>query len=121
MSNIQEKAEQYAREKLGNWYHIVHSAYEISQCTNGEVSVQDYTAGYNESKRWIPVGERLPELKKSEHWHGLKSDQILVKLKDGNCDIAFAYSCVIDGLKSVCFINKSTACLIIDVIEWREI
>ena len=58
--NIQEKAEQYAREKLGNWRNITHSAYEISQCTNGEVSVQDYTAGYNEAKRWIPVGERLP-------------------------------------------------------------
>ncbi len=67
------------------------------------------------------IDEQISELKKSEHWHGLKSDQILVKLKDGNCDIAFAYSSVIDGLKSVCFINKSTACLIIDVIEWREI
>ena len=58
--NKQEKAEQYARDKLGNWCHVVHSAYEISQCTNGEVSVQDYLAGYNEAKRWIHVGERLP-------------------------------------------------------------
>lgn len=49
MSNILEKAEQYAREKLGNWCHIVHSAYETAQCTNGEVSVQDYLAGYNEA------------------------------------------------------------------------
>lgn len=47
--NSQEKAEQYAREKLGNWCHIVHSAYEISQCTNGEVTVNDYLAGYNEA------------------------------------------------------------------------
>ena len=119
--NIQEKAEQYTNQRLGAWRDIIHSGYSISECTNGEVSVQDYTAGYNEAKRWISVCERLPELKKSEHWHGLKSDQILVKLKDGNCDIAFAYSSVTDGLKSVCFINKSTACLIIDVIEWREI
>ena len=58
--NIQEKAEQYAREKLGNWCHVVHSAYEISQCTNGEITVHDYIEGYNEAKRWIPVGERLP-------------------------------------------------------------
>lgn len=49
MSNIQEKSEQYAREKLGNWCHITHSAYDTSQCTNGEVSAQDYTAGYNEA------------------------------------------------------------------------
>lgn len=45
--NIQEKAEKYAREKLGNWCHVVHSAYETDQRTNGEVSVQDYSAGYN--------------------------------------------------------------------------
>ena len=75
--NIQEKAEQYAREKLGNWCHIVHSAYEISQCTNGEVSTQDYTAGYNEAKRWIPVGERLPV----NHRNG-KSKEILCKYRD---------------------------------------
>lgn len=54
MSNIQEKAEQYAREKLGNWGHIVHSAYEISQCTNGEVSAKDYIAGYYEARRCQP-------------------------------------------------------------------
>ena len=60
--NIQEKAEQYAREKLGNWCHITHSAYVTGQCTNGEISAQDYTEGYNEAKRWIPVGERLPEI-----------------------------------------------------------
>ena len=59
---IQEKAEQYANQRLGAWRDIIHSGYSISECTNGEVSVQDYTAGYNEAKRWIPVGERLPEI-----------------------------------------------------------
>lgn len=47
--SIKEKAEQYAREKLGDWGSVVHSAYETNECTNCEISVQDYTAGYNEA------------------------------------------------------------------------
>ena len=58
--NIQEKAEQYANQRLGAWRDIIHSGYSISECTNGEVSAQDYTAGYNEAKRWIPIEDLLP-------------------------------------------------------------
>ena len=47
--SIKEKAEQYAREKLGDWGSVVHSAYETNECTNSEISVQDYTAGYDEA------------------------------------------------------------------------
>lgn len=113
MSKIQEKAEQYAREKLGNWRHIVHSAYEISQCTNGEVSVQDYTAGHNEAKRWIPVSERLP----CENGH------YLVKVEYSfpkNCKSVIAeFYYKEDGTGY--FVSESTECEIIDVIEWSEI
>ena len=77
--NIQEKAERYAREKLGNWCHIVHSAYEISQCTNGEVSAKDYTAGHNEAMRWIPVGERLPDTFDENNDH----NTVLCKMDNG--------------------------------------
>jgi hypothetical protein len=47
MSNIQENAEQYAREKLGNWCHVAHSGYEIGESTNGEIAVLDFIAGYD--------------------------------------------------------------------------
>ena len=73
--SIQEKAEQYANQRLGSWRDIIHSGYSISECTNGEISAQDYTAGYNEAKRWIPVGERLP------------------------CDLLDIYTCELTGRK----------------------
>ena len=49
--SIQEKAEQYALTK-----------HNQSQCFDSEREqcIEDYAAGYNEAKRWIPVGERLP-------------------------------------------------------------
>ena len=111
--NKQEKAERYAREKLGNWCHIVHSAYETSQCTNGEVTVQDYLTGYNEAKRWIPVGERFPE----------KDGHYLVKVEYSfpkNCKAVVAeFRHKEDGTGY--FKSESTECVITDVIEWREI
>ena len=47
--NIQEKAELYACEK-----------WQDSNPVGQIDAAQDYIAGYNEAKRWIPVGERLP-------------------------------------------------------------
>lgn len=104
MSNIQEKAEQYAREKHG-------------RCATGGIdkvnSAQDYTAGYNEAKRWIPVGERLP----SQDGH------YLVKVEYSfpkNCKVVVAeFYSKEDGTGY--FVSESTECVIIDVIEWREI
>lgn len=107
--NEQEKAERYAREKLGNWCHIVHSAYEISQCTNGEVTVNDYLAGYNEAKRWIPISERLPEILVDE-----KINAVLCK-PDGGFPFVGYYT----GNKSE--FNISGTQTVKHVIEWREI
>ena len=45
--NKQEKAEQYAIERLSAWKDVIHSGYTISESTNGEVCVQDYIAGYD--------------------------------------------------------------------------
>ena len=108
--NIQEKAEQYAREKLGNWCHIVHSAYEISQCTNGEVTVNDYLVGYNEAKRWIPVGERLPD----------SGGLFIVKVKS-EYGRGFYYELADfdNAIEPLFFIQDTDNEL--DVIEWREI
>ena len=49
--NIQEKAEQYALTK-----------HNQSQCFDSEREqcIDDYTAGYNEAKRWIPIEDLLP-------------------------------------------------------------
>lgn len=118
--NIQEKAEQYAREKLGNWCHIVHSAYEISQCTNGEVTVNDYLAGYNEAKRWIPVGERFPECNLHLDDGGKKSELVLVKLKNNNIGIAFSFLYV-ENDEEIEFFECVNGSSIYDVKEWREI
>lgn len=59
--NIKEKAEQYARKQWGDYFD---SDCEIAgyDLTYGDISVSDYMNGYNEAKRWIPVGERLPEI-----------------------------------------------------------
>ena len=102
--NIQEKAEQYARELHGE-----------SECfyTERIDSICDYTAGYNEAKRWIPVGERLP----CENGH------YLVKVEYSfpkNCKVVVAeFYYKEDGTGY--FVSESTECEIIDVIEWREI
>lgn len=49
--NIQEKAEQYALTK-----------HNQSQCFDSEREqcIDDYAAGYNEAKRWIPIEDLLP-------------------------------------------------------------
>ena len=111
MSNIQEKAEQYAREK-----HVRSATSGIDKVN----SAQDYTAGYNEAKRWIPVGERLPLCYKIGEFDGMKSEQILVKTKDGNCETAFCYSGMSGNNKFYDFYD-SIDFEIKDVIEWREI
>ena len=66
MSNIQEKAEQYA-----------HELHKSSIDFNGSYNIAKnaYVAGYNEAKRWIPVGERLP------------------------CDLLDIYTCELTGRK----------------------
>jgi len=51
--NIQEKAEQYTRE-LHKSSIDFNGSYDIAK--------NAYVAGYNEAKRWILVGERLPEI-----------------------------------------------------------
>ena len=72
-----------------------------------------FDAGYNEAKRWIPVGERLP----CENGH------YLVKVEYSfpkNCKVVvseFYYK--EDGTGY--FRSESTECVIEDVIEWREI
>ena len=68
--NIQEKAEQYARELHGE-----------SECfyTERIDSICDYTAGYNEAKRWIPVGERLPDTFDENNDH----NTVLCKMDNG--------------------------------------
>jgi len=48
---IQEKAEQYARE-LHKSSIDFNGSYDIAK--------NAYVAGYNEAKRWIPVGEQTP-------------------------------------------------------------
>ena len=47
--NIQEKAEQYACEK-----------WQDSNPVGQIDAAQDYIAGYNEAKRWIPIEDLLP-------------------------------------------------------------
>ena len=102
--NIQEKAEQYALTK-----------HNQSQCFDSEREqcIDDYAAGYNEAKRWIPVGERLP----CENGH------YLVKVEYSfpkNCKSVIAeFYYKEDGTGY--FVSESTECEIIDVIEWREI
>ena len=66
--NIQEKAEQYARE-LHKSSIDFNGSYDIAK--------NAYVAGYNEAKRWIPVGERVPE----NHRSG-KSKEVLCKYRD---------------------------------------
>ena len=57
--NIKEKSEQYARERWGIFYKEPYPVI-ASDKSIGEISAKDYTNGYNEAKRWIQVGERLP-------------------------------------------------------------
>ena len=68
--NIQEKAEQYALTK-----------HNQSQCFDSEREqcIDDYAAGYNEAKRWIPVGERLPETFDENNDH----NTVLCKMDNG--------------------------------------
>jgi len=95
--NIQENAEQYACEKLGNWCHVTHSAYEIEQCTNGEISMQDYIAGFNEAKRWLPVSERRPVGVLTTYDGGAKSEMVLVRLKNDAVNFAFHFFYIDNG------------------------
>lgn len=115
--NIQEKAEQYARKKMGDGCLIVHSVY----CnTNGEVAMQDYTAGYNEAKRWIPVGERYPVAIINTNDGGSRSDLILIRLKCGAVKIVFCFFYVENG-EELQFFEGVNGESMYNVKEWREI
>ena len=104
MSNIQEKAEQYALTK-----------HNQSQCFDSERDqcIDDYTAGYNEAKRWISVGERLPDTLKGGIT--LELNVVLCKLKNGIIVSAIYY----EQKKEWAMYGLDIT--INDAIEWREI
>ena len=102
--NIQEKAEQYARE-------LHKSSIDFNGSYN--IAKNAYVEGYNEAKRWITVGERLP----CENGH------YLVKVEYSfpkNCKSVIAeFYYKEDGTGY--FVSESTERKKKDVIEWREI
>jgi RNA recognition motif-containing protein len=109
MSNLQEKAENYARKMWGVYFDDVHPDSAITE-TLGELTQKDFIAGYEFANRWIPIEESKP----SQQGH------YLVKCKTSfpkNCDVVVAE--FYDDNQT--FYSESSDYPINDATHWRSI
>jgi hypothetical protein len=71
--------------------------------------------------KWISVKDRLPICFESGNWDGLRSEFMLVELKDGSYDIARLYKGVLDGNEFADWYDKVDFDFTSPVIKWKPI
>ena len=98
MKSIEEKAREHSKKVNGEYYDEL---FPDSDLTIGEISENDYTAGFKYAHQWISVEDELPEIKDKPY-------QVLVKSITGH-------------METYHVIDRKSQHFIKEFIEWRPI
>lgn len=94
----------------GDFKHFIKMAVEYG-----------FRHGYSAAQEWISVDDELPLAYKSGEWDGLKSDEVMVKTKQGKHYIAVLYSGIMDGSQFNEFYESNCDFELNEITHWQPI